>query len=127
MLCYNVFERSDIMKKLVIGLFTIVLCLFLVSCSKVEGNKEIVGTWVNDTTLEGYEFIYTFLEDGTGTYDVAGTIMNFKYTIKGDRISFEFTDEDMETLDTTFEIKDDVLNVRDSNGEDVLYEKVKLS
>lgn len=115
------------MKKLVIGLFTIVLCLFLVSCSKAKGNEEIVGTWVNDTTLEGYKFIYTFLSDGTGSYDVAGTIMNFKYTIDGNNISFEFTDEEMETLDTTFEIKDDVLNVRDSNGEDVLYKKEKLS
>ena len=49
----------------------------------------------------------------------------FKYTIDGNKISFKFTDEDMETLDTTFSIDGDTLNVKDSNNEDTLYKKVK--
>ena len=43
----------------------------------------------------------------------------------GNKISFKYTDEDMETLDTTFSIDGDTLNVKDSNNEDTLYKKVK--
>ena len=42
-----------------------------------------------------------------------------------DKISFEYTDEDMATLDTTFSIDGDTLNVKDANNEDTLYKKVK--
>ena len=112
-------------KKLLLGLLTVVMCFVLVGCGKSNTSKEIVGKWKNDTTVEGYEFIYTFNEDGTGEYDAAGTIMKFKYKIDGNKISFKYTDEDMETLDTTFSINGDTLNVKDSNNEDTLYEKVK--
>ncbi len=112
-------------KKFLVGLLVAAMCFTLVACGKESANKEIVGKWKNDTTIEGYEFIYTFNEDGTGEYDAAGTIMKFTYTIDGDKISFKYTDEDMATMDTTFSIDGDVLNVRDSNNEDTLYEKVK--
>ena len=110
-------------RKLILGLFAVVICFALVGCSKANSNKEIVGQWKNDET--GYDFIYKFNEDGTGEYDAAGTIMKFKYTIDGNKISFKYTDEDMETLDTTFSIDGDTLNVKDSNNEDTLYKKVK--
>ena len=51
--------------------------------------------------------------------------MNFKYKVDGNKISFEYTDEDMATLDTTYSVKGDTLNVKDSNNEDTLYKKVK--
>ena len=114
------------MKKVfLVGLLTIVMCFMLVGCGKANINKEIVGKWKNDTTVEGYEFIYTFNDDGTGEYNAAGTIMKFEYTINGNKISFKYLDEDMETLDTIFSIDDDTLNVKDSNNEDTLYKKVK--
>ena len=112
-------------KKVLIGLLTVVMCLTLVGCGKANTSNKIVGKWKDDTTLKGYEFIYTFNDDGTGEYDAAGTIMKFKYTIDGDKISFEYIGEDMATLDTTFSIDGDVLNVKDSNNEDTLYKKVK--
>lgn len=112
-------------RKLLLTLFTVVMCFTLVGCGKVNLSKEIVGKWKNDTTIEGYEFIYTFNADGTGEYDAAGTIMKFKYTINGNKISFKYTDEDMASLDTTFSIDGDTLNVKDSNNEDTLYKKVK--
>ena len=102
----------------------LVLIISVTGCGKNQKN-ELVGTWKNDTYFEGYEFIYTFNEDGTGKYDAAGTVMNFTYKVNGNKISFEYTDEDMETLDTTFSIDGDTLTVKDSENEDVLYEKVK--
>lgn len=110
--------KSLLVVVLLLGVFTIT------ACGKNQA-KELVGTWKNDTTVEGYEFIYTFNEDGTGKYDAAGTIMNFTYKTDGNKISFKYTDEDMETLDTTFSVDGDTLNVKDSNNEDVFYKKVK--
>ena len=96
----------------------------LTACGKNQG-KDLIGTWKNDTTIKGYEFIYTFKEDGTGNYNVAGTIMNFTYNVDGNKISFKYTDEDMETWDTTYSVDGDTLNIKDSNNEDTLYKKVK--
>ncbi len=111
-------------KQILLVLVFVVGAFAITACGSSQA-KELVGTWKNDTTLKGYEFIYTFNEDGTGKYDAAGTVMNFTYKIDGNKISFKFTDEDMETLDTTFSIDGDTLNVKDSNNEDVFYKKVK--
>ena len=112
-------------RKILVGLLTIVVCFVLVGCGKTDPSKEIVGKWKNDT--EGYKFIYTFNADGTGEYDAAGSIMKFKYTIDGDKISFKYLEqeENMTTMDTTFSIDGDTLNIKDSNNEDTLYERVK--
>ena len=111
------------MKKVLI-LLAVVLCFTLVGCEKANNNKEIVGQWKNNE-IEGVEFVYTFNEDGTGKYEYGENVDNFKYTIDGNKISFKYTDEEMETFDTTFSIDGDTLNIKDSNNEDTLYEKVK--
>ena len=122
---YNFLKGGSILmkKKLLVGFFAIAMCFILVGCGKANSNKEIVGQWKN--AEYGSQFIYTFQEDGTGEYDSAGTIMKFKYTIDGNKISFKYEDKDMDTLDTTFSIDGDTLNVKDSNNEDILYKKVK--
>ena len=129
------------MKKIIVStLIVVLLCAGLFVLTGCENNKEnkevvsentskqesIVGVWKNDTTLEGYEFIYTFKEDGTGEYDAAGTLMPFTYTINGDQISILY-EGDTETLDTTFSIDGDTLNVLDSMGNDTLYKKISKS
>ena len=79
-----------------------------------------------DTGIEGsweYEsggYIYTFNADGTGTYDISGTIMNFTYTAEGGvlAITYEGSDAPMEL---EYEIDGDKLNVKDSMGSDTIY------
>ena len=115
------------MRKSLISIVLVLIALLaisLVGCSKNDNNeKEIVGYWKNDTTLPGYEFIYTFNEDGTGNYNSAGTDMPFKYVISGKNISFFYDGVDV-PFDTEFEINGNVLNVKDSNNEDVLYNRM---
>ena len=41
-------------RKLILGLFAVVICFALVGCGKANSNKEIVGQWKNDET--GYDF-----------------------------------------------------------------------
>ena len=108
----------------IVLVLTVLLAISLVGCSKNDNNaKEIVGYWKNDTTLPGYEFIYNFNEDGTGNYNSAGTDMPFKYEISGKNISFFYDGDDI-SFDTEFEINGNVLNVKDSNNEDVCYNRI---
>ena len=94
----------------------------LTGCEKKEKAPTLVGSWKNDEM--GYDFIYTFNEDGTGKYDAAGTIMDFTYTTDGDNISILY-DGDTVSFDTTYHLDGDTLNVVDSIGNDTLYQRVK--
>ena len=49
--------------------------------------------------------------------------MPFKYEISGKNISILYDGDDV-PLDTEFEINGNVLNVKDSNNEDVLYNRI---
>lgn len=118
------------MKKTLKIVLTIVLLMgvlfTLTACGKkkeVNSKKEdsIVGSWKNDDL--GYDFIYTFNEDGTGNYDAAGSDMEFTYKIDGNKISILYTGN-TESFDTEFKIDGDTLNVVDSLGNDTLYKRV---
>ena len=101
---------------LVVGVFT------LVGCEKKESSKsdsKIVGTWVYQ---DSDDFAYTFNEDGTGKYVVGTTTMKFTYKTDGNKLSITY-DGDTDSFDTTYSIKGKVLNVKDSNDEDTLYNK----
>ena len=102
----------------IVMLFCVALCA-LVACGEKEVNS-IVGFWKNDEA--GYDFVYTFNEDGTGSYDSAGTVMPFKYTMDGEKLSITY-DGDSISWDTTFKVEGDTLTVIDSAGEDVIYKK----
>ena len=91
----------------------------LTGCGKSKKDP-IVGQWKNDTTIPGYEFIYTFNEDGTCSYEAAGVLMKCTYKINGDKISILY-DGDTESFDTTYSIDGNKLNVVDSFGEDTIY------
>ncbi len=102
-------------------IFSIVLiaCIALTGCGKKEKKDPIVGKWVYETTDSIY---YIFKEDGTGSYTFAGASKKFTYTIDGDKLSILY-DGDTNSFDTTFEIKDNKLNVKDSFGSDTIYKK----
>ena len=66
-----------------------------------EKKDSIIGYWKNDEL--GYDFIYTFNEDGTGEYDAAGTIMEFTYKTDGNKISILYTGNTV-SFDTEYEL-----------------------
>lgn len=100
-------------------LLTLVLAITVVSMAGC-GKKGLVGKWSLD--YAGSTYTYTFNDDGTGTYDAAGTLMKFKYTTNGNKISITY-DGNTSSFDTTFEIKGNELNVKDSFGEDTIYKR----
>ena len=102
-------------KNIIASLFVVIICLFLVGCEKNAKNS-IVGKWAQGS------YVYTFNEDKTCSYDVAGTIMNCTYEIDGDKISILY-DGNTLPFETTFSIDGNKLNVVDSFGNDTIYEK----
>ena len=85
-------------------------------------DNSIVGQW--EYTVEEAEatFVYTFNEDGTGNYDMAGTVKAFTYTIEGNTLSILY-EGDTEPFELPFVVTDTTLTVKDSNDEDVVYNK----
>ena len=107
------------MKKIVLGgALLLVGASLLTGCQKEEKKDPIVGKWALGS------YVYTFNEDKTCQYDAAGTIMKCTYEIDGDNISILYEGNTM-SWDTTFEIKDNKLNIKDSMGQDTIYEKQK--
>lgn len=85
------------------------------TASDSDAQKAIVGTW----EYQGGGFTYTFNEDGTGVYDVSGTLMNLTYTITDTKISIAFDGSSSMELD--YQLSGDKLNIKDSLGEDTIY------
>ena len=94
---------------LVAGLF------ILTGCNNSSSKNPIVGQW----QYKDYSsYVYTFNEDGTGEY--AGK--KFTYKTEGDKISITY-DGSTAAFESTFEIKDNQLNIKDSLGNDTVYNK----
>jgi uncharacterized lipoprotein NlpE involved in copper resistance len=95
---------------LVAGLF------ILTGCNNNNSSKNpIVGQW----QYKDYSsYVYTFNEDGTGEY--AGK--KFTYKTEGNNISITY-EGTTAAFNSTFEIKDNQLIIKDSLGKDTVYNK----
>lgn len=117
------------MKKIALSILLIVSLCFtifaLTGCGNSNNSKEeitLVGNW--KTNFAGYDYTYTFNDNGTGKYDAAGTVMEFTYTTEGNTISILYTGNTA-PFKTEYSIDGETLNVKDSFGNDTLYKRVK--
>ena len=78
----------------------------------------LVGSW----EYESGGFTYTFNEDGSGVYDVAGTKMKFTYTAENSVLSITYEDTSAPTQ-LEYVLSGDTLNVKDSGGNDTIYHR----
>ena len=86
----------------------------LTGCNKEKADKNtIVGKW---QSKEYSSYVYTFNDDGTGDY--SGT--KFTYTTEDDKISIKY-ENSTAAFESTYEIKDNELNIKDSFGNDTIY------
>ena len=111
------------MKKSLLVLFIVAIfsmMLLLTACDNNESStsttasNSIVGSW----TYPNSTMTYVFKEDGTGSYYGR----EFTYKVSGDKLSILYNGDTI-SFDTTYEIKDNKLNVRDSFGSDTIYNK----
>ena len=84
-----------------------------------DNSKKIIGSWVY---VNSDSFVYTFNENGTGTYLIEESKMKFKYEIKDNKILITYEGE-TKPFETEFSIKKNVLNIKDSFGKDTLYRR----
>ena len=104
------------MKKTLLTLTTLLVLvagLFILTGCEKKSSKPIVGSWKYGTTDS---FVYTFNEDGTGSY--AGK--SFKYEDKGDKLSIIY-DGDTAGADYGYRIEGNKLIIKDSFDNDVEY------
>ena len=106
------------MKKLLKSIFLgLVLCAGIFVLAACGGNSNsIVGSWKYD----GADYTYAFNEDGTGSYDVYGNVMEFTYTTEGNKLSILYTGNTT-PFETEYSIDGKTLNIKDSFGSDTLY------
>ena len=108
----KIFKYSLVVVVLVICSFTLVGC----------GKKGLVGKWEYQTG--GY--IYTFNDDGTGTYTIGTQEMKFTYTTseEGETKKISITYEgNTSPLVLEYVLDGDTLNIKDSFGSDTIYKR----
>ena len=89
--------------------------------AQVSADTGIVGSW-DYAELSG--IVYTFNADGTGTYDLLGEVMEFTYEADGSALKITYLDENVDAAtELEYEIDGDVLNVKDSLGNDTIYKR----
>ena len=98
-----------------------VMLIAFTACSQKESSNEvsIVGTWEYEDSSDMY---YTFNEDGTGSYYFVAGEMKFTYEDDGKAVTLHY---ETATEPSTYQytIKDNVLSIEDSFGEQVTYVK----
>lgn len=84
------------MKKILISLLTLVICLTLVGCNKKDNvnNNSIVGTW--EYKKDNSSVVLIFRQNNTGTYTSyletdALENNDFTYSINEDKITIKFS------------------------------------
>ena len=102
-----------------IAVFCVVLMLAsLAACGGGADSGSIVGSW----EYEAGGFTYTFNADGTGSYDAAGTVMNFTYETNDNMLNILYDGMTTPWI-TEYEIDGDTLNVHDVSGSDTIYKR----
>ncbi len=100
--------------------------MLFVLCSCASPEKEIIGTWKNQSTVLGVvvETTYTFNEDGTGTESSVLSV-DFKYSFEGDKLLITTSILGLEsTEEYSYEFDGDKL-VLTGDDETIDLEKVK--
>ena len=88
------------------------------SATTATGKDALVGSW----EYQSGGYTYTFNADGTGTYDVSGNLMKFTYEATDSKLTITF-DGNTAPMTLDYSISGKVLNVKDSSGNDTLYNR----
>ena len=105
------------MKKNIVTIGLVIALMASVFAFAGCGEKNpLEGTWANSS------YVYTFNNDGTGVYDVAGTKMNFTYETEDGVISIQYEGQSA-PLELNYKVGEKKLVITDSFGTEVEYEK----
>lgn len=74
----------------------------------------IAGKWVSEEYSGS--FVYTFNEDGTGSYDMGGNVLELTYAEQGEYLTINFLAEGYGTMNVKYSLADNKLTIYDSFG-----------
>ena len=81
-----------------------------------SSDNGLVGSW-DYSELSG--MVYNFNADGTGTYDIFDEVLEFTYEADGSTLKIALSDDDVDVpTELKYEIDGDILNLKDSAGND---------
>lgn len=103
------------MKKILITGLLFITIITTSSCSKKQ-EPTIIGKWVHE------DYTYTFNEDKTCTYEFSITKIDCTYELNGDRIAITFSGNTI-PFETTYSLEENKLSIKDSFGENTIYDK----
>ncbi|MBQ3409398.1 MAG: hypothetical protein IJH12_09375 [Clostridia bacterium] len=116
-----------LMKKItsVISLVAILMVVLTFSGCGNEKQKEekytLVGSWKLEADTD-LVYIYTFNDDGTGSYSYYGSELSFSYKDRGDKVSITFQGNTVES-EFEYRIEGDSLIIKDGFGNDLTYKR----
>lgn len=82
----------------------------------------LVGKWQAQTLPD---YVYTFNADGSGQYNMAGTVLEMNYSTENGKITMNYTTEGYSSVTLDYILEEDRLNIKDSFGKDTFYLRVK--
>ena len=86
-----------------------------------SSDNGLVGSW-DYSELSG--MVYNFNADGTGTYDIFDEVLEFTYEADGSTLKIALSDDDVDVpTELKYEIDGDILNLKDSAGNDIVYKR----
>ena len=94
----------------------------LTESEEVINSDPLVGKWQSEK-LSNY--VYTFNDDGTGQYDMAGKVLKLTYSTDEGKITLNFLEEGYTPVTLNYILDGDSLNIKDSFGKDTFYVRVK--
>ena len=106
--------------KRIVLVVVILLGVFVLAGCNQKKTSEVVGQWASEK-YDGV-FIYTFNEDGTGTYELGETKKSFTWETEDSKITILY-DGDMKAFEAEYRVEDNKLILKDSMGNDTVYTK----
>ena len=103
-------------KTILIVIMALIIALALAVVTGCDSKGNIIGSWDHSG------FVYTFNNDGTGSYNAAGTEIAFTYEDDGTKVSILY-EGNTATGDYEYRIEGNKLIIKDSFGTDVEYIK----
>lgn len=106
-----------------IGIAFVALFCFVVTGCGSNSEKGLIGKWYYVSGSSTYDDIYyTFNADKSGSYTFYDTTNKFTYEDDGTKVTLNYKEFDNQS-ELKYSIKDGILTIEDSFGEEVTYKK----
>ena len=95
-------KRCMVTAVLLVTLIAVIAAIILCICHMKHSRSELTGTWTYDEHTQ-----YAFGTDGSGELRADDVVYTYTYTVSGDRLIIDFTEDIVRDCEYTFSIGND--------------------